>query len=153
MFTTLLKQRGHLLCNIFYVIEPLFCCFFGSDENRKKVILWRPTCWHQDTIALFSMREIPMVVPQTKYLRSRTYQRLRHLLRILLRRRHRPQSGFCEWVPYQKLAKIRVVVYCPSLWQSGLRKRRKRPLRRPAAAPTQTSSAQSPRSRPNSAMN
>src|SRR3989344_7599558 len=35
MFTTLLKQRGHLLCNIFYVIEPLFCCFFGSDENRK----------------------------------------------------------------------------------------------------------------------
>ena len=38
MFTTLLKQRGHLLCNIFYVIEPLFCCFFGSDENRRR-------CW------------------------------------------------------------------------------------------------------------
>src|SRR3989344_8590137 len=35
MFTTLLKQRGHLLCNIFCVSEPLFCCFFGSDENRK----------------------------------------------------------------------------------------------------------------------
>src|SRR3989338_8565017 len=39
MFTTLLKQRGHLLCNIFYVIEPLFCCFFGSDENRRTLEL------------------------------------------------------------------------------------------------------------------